>query len=118
MKNLIIALALFCVAGVNAQTTKDAAAKTTVQTVSDKEQSAQSDVAALASFMTITSEQKELFLGLFRTKHDLYRESGELSDERKQIVANNISRKMESLMTSSEFDKLKSNTALFKKLVN
>ena len=128
MKNLIIALSLFFVVGANAQakkviTKQVVAKKEIVKTEVAKapmtnEEAAKKNLTDLNAFTPLKPEMQSVMLELFTTKHRMLTESGALSAERKAIIAQTVSRKMEGTLEGSTFEKIKSNNALYQSLIN
>jgi hypothetical protein len=122
MKKVIIAMTLFCTFGAVAQTKKPVAnpvSKTAI--VAEKlspDEAAQKNVNDLNAFSPLTNDQKALLLGLFKTKHETLVDSELFSAERKAVLTQSITSKMESLLPASVMTKVKANTALFQSLVN
>ena len=72
----------------------------------------------LAAFTTLTTDQKGLLLELFTTKATLMADSSQFSEERKAVVAQSITYKMESVLSPDAMAKVRTNKTLFNSLVN
>lgn len=122
MKNLIIVASVFFAIGATAQTKKPVQAQQTVKTAIvepvklSAEEAGKRDAANLAAYITVTPETLVRLERLFKTKHKMLAEG--LTEERKQIVAQNIEKKLESAISGQDLEKLKANTKLFQSLVN
>jgi hypothetical protein len=124
MKNLIIAFSLFFAVGASAQakkavTSTKTVTKTTVAVAPQLSnlEKAQKDMAALNAFTPISAEKQAMFTELFTTKYKMMDQAGD-SAERKQTVSDIIARKIEASIDAMTYEKIKSNTVLFKKLTN
>lgn len=116
MKNLIIALALFFAVGATAQTKKTTSTKVVTTTKLSPEMAAKKNVADLVAFTPLSAEQQSTLEGLFTSKY-MNLQSGELSDERKNIVYESVSRKLETVLDPAVFAKVKANTKLYNSLI-
>lgn len=122
MKKYILAITIFVFSiKSNAQVKKAVVTKSATTTVSanktTNEVKAQKNVADLKAFTPLTDEKSSILLGLFKTKFNMLDEAGS-SIERRKVVNQIIERKLESAFDSATFEKLKSNTTLFKSLVD
>jgi hypothetical protein len=112
--SVILSLSMNC----NAQENKTiATTKAETARVADKAK-AQEDIKDLESFLTLSHEKSSLLLGLFTTKHGMIRQGQAESAEQKTKLNEIITRKMEGLFDIPTFEKLKSNTVLYQKLIN
>ena len=75
------------------------------------------DVKALGEFIQLTSDQKTAFQGLFEHKHRILAEKG-LSQERKDILAEQIKMKIEATVSPDQVGKLDKNPKLMNKLTH
>ncbi|MDI1257283.1 MAG: hypothetical protein PSV16_14410 [Flavobacterium sp.] len=123
MKNLIIALSLFFALGANAQAKK--AIVTPVKTPApavvaapklSNEAAAKKNIQDLTAFVTLKTETQASLTELFKTKQRMMTEAGD-SAERKQIVSEIISRKLEATLEADTFAKVKANTTLYQSLI-
>lgn len=123
MKNLIIACCLLFAAGAGAQTKKTTVATKTVtktEVVTPKlsnAEKAKQNMADLNAFTSIPAEKQAAITELFNTKYKMMDQAGD-SAERKQTVSDIIARKLEASLDAMTYEKIKGNTALFKKLTN
>lgn len=92
---------------VNAQETNKEDAKTL----------ATNDLKALTEFLTLDDQSKKSFYGLFLNKHKKLA-NGVKEEKEKAELANIISLKIESSLSSEQFLKLKNNKELFEKLTH
>lgn len=123
MKNSIFTFILLCGIAANAQAKKvdikTAASATAVTTEKlSFETIAQKNVSDLAAFTPLTKDAKNLLLELFTTKGRMLEGSEQFSVERKAIVTQSITSKMESVLAPEVMVKLRANDALFKSLLN
>lgn len=125
MKNLIIALSLFFALGANAQAKKAKATVTPVKTSApavvaapklSNEAAAKKNIQDLTAFVTLKPETQASLTELFKTKQRMMTDAG-ASEERKQIVSEIISRKLEATLEADTFAKVKANTALYQSLI-
>src|SRR6187402_334114 len=124
MKNLIIALSLFFALGANAQAKKAKASVAPAKTITapvatapklSNEEAAKKNIQDLTAFVTLTPEKQASLTELFKTKQRMMTEAG--TAERKQIVSEIISRKLEATLDGDTFTKVNSNTALYQSLI-
>ena len=120
MKNLLLALSLFFAVGINAQTKKNVVKAQVVSVKISDAEKAKKNVSDLNAFTPIEIGTQNILLELFTTKYKMFAEGGSegLSPERKSIVSSVIERKLEATLDGVIFEKIKSNTVLFKSLVN
>jgi hypothetical protein len=116
MKNLFIAASLFFALGVSAQETKQPVAATQKVETVNYDDMAKKNAADLAAFIPMSQDQQNIFTELFRTKFNMLHGSGELTEERKQVIYNQIERKLEATLDGPDFSKVKANTKLFNEL--
>lgn len=76
------------------------------------------NLADLAAFTPLTNNQKSLLLELFTTKAAMMADSSQFSEERKAVVAQSITYKMESVLSPETMTKIRANKTLFASLVN
>jgi hypothetical protein len=117
MKNLILTVSLIFVLGASAQSKKPTP-KTVATVKVSNEVAAAKNLADLNAFTPLQPEMKAMMLELFTTKYRMLTESGELSAERKATVSQIISAKLEGTLDPAVFAKVKTNTALYKSLIN
>ena len=123
MKNSIFAFILFCGIAANAQANKVDIKIVPSSTAAPSEKLsfeaiAQKNVLDLAAFTPLTKDAKSLLLELFTTKGRMLEGSEQFSPERKAVVAQAITSKMESVLAPAVMVKVRANAALFKSLVN
>lgn len=122
MKNIFVALALFFALGASAQVKKTTAKKASTTQTTTKEvsplEAAQKDFEALNSFIKIEESKKPNLVKLFETKHRETKTVASLSEERKSTLSQYIAGRLEMLLGSDDFAKLKGNATLFAKLIN
>jgi len=120
MKNIFVALALFFALGATAQVKKTAVKAAPVKATPAKEmttlEAAQKDYEALNAFISTDESAKANLVKLFETKHRDLRNVPALSEERKTILSNFITSRLEELIGSEKFAKVKANEKLFSKL--
>ena len=123
MKNLIVALGLFFGLAGTAQIKRVVQNNPTVKkevvasTLSNVD-AAKKNVADFSAFTVLKPEMKAILLELFTTKYRMLYESGSLSEERKTIIAQTIDHKLQATLDGATYEKVKSNAALFKSLIN
>lgn len=121
MKNLIVALSLFFVIGAVAQTKKPL--KTPIKKIEVQkapetpEIGALKNISDLEQFMPLKPEMREMLQQLFQTKYYMLKDAGD-SAERKSIVAQSITAKLQSTVDNATFNKIKANKVLFESLIN
>jgi len=119
MKKLLIALAMFAVAGASAQT-KMAQPKAIAEEASTSkyEAQAQKNVDELTAVVPLKAEQKADMKRLFINKYRMLNESGELSAERKEYIAQMIGKKLEATFDADIFKRIAENKALYQSLTH
>ncbi|RZK05992.1 MAG: hypothetical protein EOO46_15490 [Flavobacterium sp.] len=120
MKNIFVALALFFALGASAQVKKTQTKATPVKAAPVKEltsrEAAEKDFEALNAFVKIEESLKPNMVKLFETKHRDLKGNSELSEDRKAILSNHITARLEEYLGTEKFAKVKANTKLFNKL--
>jgi len=119
MKNIFVALAFFTALGMSAQTKKKAEAAAQTEVVSEKltpDAAAERDMKALAAVVTINESVKadvnKIFVTKYRTQEDTT-----LSAERLAVLSTYVENSLLNFIGESNFAKVKSNSKLFKQLV-
>ena len=77
---------------------------------------AKKDSKDVVTLLELGDKEQIDFFNLFYYKYD--EQSKTSSDERKKVIANIISKKLEASLTADKFDKLKKNTALYERVIN
>ncbi|WP_159780663.1 hypothetical protein [Flavobacterium sp. 9AF] len=77
---------------------------------------AKKDSKDVVTLLQLGDKEEIDFFNLFYYKYD--EQSKTSSDERKKVIANVITKKLEASLTAENFDKLKRNTALFERVIN
>ncbi|MDR6966950.1 hypothetical protein J2X31_000950 [Flavobacterium arsenatis] len=119
MKNIFVALALFFALGASAQVKKTPVKSSPAKVTPAKElttlEVAEKDFKALNEVVSITNEStKANLIKTFETKHRELK--NDLSQDRKDAVNQFITARLEELLGTADFAKLKANTKLFNKL--
>ncbi len=70
------------------------------------------------SFVIISPKAAQSLLGLFITKHGMLQEVEGLPDYKRKDINRIIERKMEYIFDIPTYEKIKSNTVLFEKMIN
>ena len=123
MKNLIIALSLFFAIGATAQAPKkpikttQSSLKSVQYKPSTPEEGAKKNMFDLEKFVVLNAESKTLLLELFTTKYKMLNEANDMSAERRNIISQSITNKMQSCVDATTFEKIKANKVLFESLV-
>ena len=122
MKKIIALFVIMLAFGVtaNAQQKKTTAAPAKAQQTSTDEavkKAAARDLELMSTSLALTEEQKTVYKGLFETKQRTLA-TPNLSDERKSVLAENIERKVRSMLTTDQLAKLDSNPELLNKLTH
>jgi len=121
MKKIIALFVVMLAFGLNANAQqKKAAAATTQKTVQKSDatiQAAARDLTLLSETVELTEEQKGIYKRLFETKHHSLSDAS-LPQERKDRLAENVERKLKSVMTPDQVAKIDSNPELLKKLTH
>lgn len=120
MKNIFVALALFFALGATAQVKKNPTKATPAKVTPAKEmtpfETAQKDYEALNKIVSVTNEATKVnIIKTFETKYRTLESDG-LSQERKDALYSFVTSRLEELLGTEDFAKLKSNKALFAKL--
>ena len=121
MKNIFVALALFFALGASAQVKKTPVKATPAKAVPEKElttlEAAQKDFEALNAVVSVTDEPtKANIIKTFETKHISLANKASLSQDRKDALSGFITSRLEELLGTEGFAKLKANGKLFAKL--
>lgn len=120
MKNIFVALALFFALGASAQVKKPVSNTAPAKEMSANEiarEAALKDFEALNAVVNITNEAtKANVIKTLETKHREMKNVAELSQERKDAVTNFVTSRLEELLGTEDFAKLKGNSKLFTKL--
>lgn len=77
---------------------------------------AKKDSKDVVSFLELGDKDQVDFYNLFYYKYD--EQSRTSSEERKKVLSNIITKKLEASLTPDKFEKLKKNTALFERVIN
>lgn len=77
---------------------------------------AKKDSKDVVALLELGDKEQIDFFNLFYYKYD--EQSKTSSDERKKVISNIITKKLEASLTADKFDKLKKNTALFERVIN
>ncbi|WP_026704140.1 hypothetical protein [Flavobacterium soli] len=120
MKNIFVALALFFALGASAQVKKTVSNTAPAKEMSANEiahEAALQDFAALSTIVKVTNEAtKANVIKTLETKHREMKNVAGLSQERKDAVTNFVTSRLEELLGTEDFAKLKGNAKLFTKL--
>ena len=124
MKKIIALFAMMLAFGytANAQQKKATAPATTKQQQASVDEAAikeaaVKDVTALGEFIVLTEDQKSAFKGLFEYKHRVLADKS-LSQERKDILAEQIDMKIRATVSADQVGKLDENPKLMNKLTH
>jgi hypothetical protein len=124
MKKIIALFVIMLAFGLNANaqqkktTTAPATAEKSPAAVNDAvEKAAARDLELMSSALSLTEEQKTVYKGLFQTKQRTLA-TPNLSDERKSVLAENIERKIRSMLTTDQLAKLDANPEVLNKLTH
>jgi hypothetical protein len=93
--------------------TKPATSKTATTKEANIEKAAIEDSKALNEFIPLTNQQMQDFKGLFAWKHQQLAD-GNLTDERKKLIADTVEAKINATLTSEQSTKLSQNQKLVK----
>ncbi|NDI98394.1 hypothetical protein GWA97_04850 [Flavobacterium sp. LaA7.5] len=120
MKKIIALFAMMLAFGYTANAQQRKAAAPVQQASADEtaiQQAAGKDVKALAEFIELTADQRSAFQGLFEYKHRTLADKN-LSQERKDILADNIEMKIKATVSPDQVGKLDDNPKLMKILTH
>lgn len=125
MKKIIALFVIMLAFSLNANaqqkktTTAPAAAKTQAAPNEDAiQKAAMRDFELMSSTIAMTEEQKQIYKGLFTSKHRTLISNPELSQERKDVLARNYEAKIKSALNPDQIAKLDSNPELLKTLTH
>ncbi|AXG72867.1 hypothetical protein DVK85_00920 [Flavobacterium arcticum] len=114
MKKIIALFAMMLAFGYTANAQQRKATAAVQQTSVDEtaiKQAGTKDVKALAEFIELSADEKTAFQGLFEYKHRTLADKN-LSQERKDILAEQIKLKIEATISSDRVEKLNKNPKL------
>ena len=118
MKKIIALFVIMLAFGLNANAQQKAPSKQITEKQDAISVAARKDVKALGDVVKFEGTKEQDFFGLFKKKHSELTQNGELSKERKDVLAQVIEAKITATLTPEQNKKLSSNPALLQKLTH